>query len=134
MSIQVLMPALSPTMTEGKLAKWHVKVGDAVKVEVERLDLGRRAEAQAPLPRLQVALKRHGGGLGRHLAQPVADLQAVADQLHRRIVALAQHRLDRLVQLGQPWQGEVAQRGQRLGQPHRLDHAARRRVEIVAAQ
>ncbi len=31
MSIQVLMPALSPTMTEGKLAKWHVKVGDAVK-------------------------------------------------------------------------------------------------------
>ena len=31
MSIQVLMPALSPTMTEGKLAKWHVKAGDAVK-------------------------------------------------------------------------------------------------------
>jgi len=31
MPIPVLMPALSPTMTEGKLAKWHVKVGDAVK-------------------------------------------------------------------------------------------------------
>jgi pyruvate dehydrogenase E1 component beta subunit len=31
MSIPVLMPALSPTMTEGKLAKWHVKVGDTVK-------------------------------------------------------------------------------------------------------
>ncbi|TAJ86956.1 MAG: pyruvate dehydrogenase complex E1 component subunit beta [Reyranella sp.] len=31
MSTQVLMPALSPTMTEGKLAKWHVKVGDEVK-------------------------------------------------------------------------------------------------------
>jgi pyruvate dehydrogenase E1 component beta subunit len=31
MSISVLMPALSPTMTEGKLAKWHVKVGDTVK-------------------------------------------------------------------------------------------------------
>src|SRR5215813_6840596 len=31
MSTPVLMPALSPTMTEGKLAKWHVKVGDAVK-------------------------------------------------------------------------------------------------------
>src|SRR5260221_6144238 len=31
MSIAVLMPALSPTMTEGKLTKWHVKVGDAVK-------------------------------------------------------------------------------------------------------
>src|ERR1700760_1184757 len=31
MSINILMPALSPTMTEGKLAKWHVKVGDEAK-------------------------------------------------------------------------------------------------------
>ncbi len=31
MSIEILMPALSPTMEEGTLAKWHVKVGDAVK-------------------------------------------------------------------------------------------------------
>jgi pyruvate dehydrogenase E2 component (dihydrolipoamide acetyltransferase) len=27
----ILMPALSPTMEEGKLAKWHVKEGDSVK-------------------------------------------------------------------------------------------------------
>ena len=27
----VLMPALSPTMEEGTLAKWHVKVGDKVR-------------------------------------------------------------------------------------------------------
>ena len=26
----ILMPALSPTMEEGVLAKWHVKVGDVV--------------------------------------------------------------------------------------------------------
>jgi len=31
MSTNILMPALSPTMEEGKLAKWHVKEGDAVK-------------------------------------------------------------------------------------------------------
>ncbi|MBX3447098.1 MAG: pyruvate dehydrogenase complex E1 component subunit beta [Parvibaculaceae bacterium] len=31
MAIKVLMPALSPTMEEGTLAKWHVKVGDEVK-------------------------------------------------------------------------------------------------------
>ena len=30
MAIQILMPALSPTMTEGKLAKWLVKEGDEV--------------------------------------------------------------------------------------------------------
>src|SRR5471030_3096612 len=31
MTIQILMPALSPTMTEGKLAKWLKKEGDKVK-------------------------------------------------------------------------------------------------------
>ncbi|WP_340645836.1 pyruvate dehydrogenase complex dihydrolipoamide acetyltransferase [Phenylobacterium sp.] len=31
MSIEILMPALSPTMEEGTLAKWHVKKGDVVK-------------------------------------------------------------------------------------------------------
>ncbi len=31
MATQILMPALSPTMTEGKLAKWLVKEGDTVK-------------------------------------------------------------------------------------------------------
>ena len=31
MSIDITMPALSPTMEEGVLAKWHVKVGDVLK-------------------------------------------------------------------------------------------------------
>ena len=31
MSIQILMPALSPTMSEGNLAKWLKKEGDRVK-------------------------------------------------------------------------------------------------------
>ncbi len=58
MSINILMPALSPTMTEGKLAKWHVKVGDEVKsgqviceietdkatMEVEAVDEGKVGE------------------------------------------------------------------------------------------
>ena len=62
MSIQVLMPALSPTMTEGKLAKWHVKVGDTVKsgqvmceietdkatMEVEAVDEGTVAQILVP--------------------------------------------------------------------------------------
>src|SRR5437764_4059932 len=56
------MPALSPTMTEGKLAKWHVKVGDAVKsgqviceietdkatMEVEAVDEGTVAQILVP--------------------------------------------------------------------------------------
>src|SRR5437879_9741368 len=62
MSINILMPALSPTMTEGKLAKWHVKVGDTVKagqviceietdkatMEVEAVDEGTVAQILVP--------------------------------------------------------------------------------------
>lgn len=54
MSVTITMPALSPTMTEGKLAKWFVKAGDSVRsgdviaeietdkamMEVEALDDG----------------------------------------------------------------------------------------------
>ncbi len=57
MSTQILMPALSPTMTEGKLAKWLKRVGDEVKsgdviaeietdkatMEVEAVDEGKLA-------------------------------------------------------------------------------------------
>jgi len=56
--IDILMPALSPTMEEGALAKWHVKVGDKVRsgdviaeietdkatMEVEAVDEGVVAE------------------------------------------------------------------------------------------
>jgi pyruvate dehydrogenase E2 component (dihydrolipoamide acetyltransferase) len=31
MAIDITMPALSPTMEEGVLATWHVKVGDVLK-------------------------------------------------------------------------------------------------------
>ena len=58
----ILMPALSPTMEEGVLAKWHVKAGDIVKagdviaeietdkatMEVEAVDEGEVAEILVP--------------------------------------------------------------------------------------
>ena len=31
MSVKILMPSLSPTMTEGNLTKWLVKEGDLIK-------------------------------------------------------------------------------------------------------
>jgi pyruvate dehydrogenase E1 component beta subunit len=62
MAPQILMPALSPTMEEGKLAKWHVKVGDPVKsgdviaeietdkatMEVEAVDEGKISQLLVP--------------------------------------------------------------------------------------
>jgi len=62
MTIEIKMPALSPTMTEGKLAKWLKAKGDAVKagdviaeietdkatMEVEAVDEGKLAEILVP--------------------------------------------------------------------------------------
>src|SRR5689334_13623525 len=58
----ILMPALSPTMEEGKLAKWLKKVGDSVKsgdviaeietdkatMEVEAVDEGKLTKILVP--------------------------------------------------------------------------------------
>src|SRR6185312_1786143 len=62
MPIEVLMPALSPTMTEGKIAKWLKKEGDQVKagdvlaeietdkatMEIEAVDEGTLARIVVP--------------------------------------------------------------------------------------
>ncbi|HET8726120.1 MAG TPA: pyruvate dehydrogenase complex dihydrolipoamide acetyltransferase [Alphaproteobacteria bacterium] len=62
MSVNVTMPALSPTMEEGKLSKWHVKEGDSVAsgdviaeietdkatMEVEAVDEGRIGRIVVP--------------------------------------------------------------------------------------
>ncbi len=62
MAIQILMPALSPTMTEGKIARWLKKEGDDVKagdviaeietdkatMEVEAVDEGRLGKILIP--------------------------------------------------------------------------------------
>src|SRR5579883_1924476 len=62
MPVEVLMPALSPTMTEGKIARWLKKEGDAVKsgdvlaeietdkatMEVEAVDEGKLGRILVP--------------------------------------------------------------------------------------
>jgi pyruvate dehydrogenase E1 component beta subunit len=62
MSTQILMPALSPTMTEGKLSRWLKKVGDDIRagdviaeietdkatMEVEAVDEGKLARILVP--------------------------------------------------------------------------------------
>ena len=36
MAIKVLMPALSPTMSEGIINKWLVNIGDTVSANIEK--------------------------------------------------------------------------------------------------
>src|SRR5580692_9934266 len=77
MATQILMPALSPTMEEGKLAKWLVHEGDVVKsgdvlaeietdkatMEFEAVDEGRIGKILVP-----------EGSEGVKVNQPIAEL------------------------------------------------------------
>ncbi len=75
MPIQVLMPALSPTMTEGNLAKWHKKEGDTVKagdilaeIETDKATMEFEAVDEGTLGRILVP----EGTKGVQVNQPIA--------------------------------------------------------------
>ena len=62
MSITITMPALSPTMEEGKLAKWHVKEGDTVtsgdviaEIETDKATMEVEAIDEGVIGKLMVA-------------------------------------------------------------------------------
>ena len=75
MPIQILMPALSPTMTDGKLAKWHKKEGDAVEsgdvlaeIETDKATMEVEAVDEGTLGKILVA----EGTEGVPVNQPIA--------------------------------------------------------------
>ena len=62
MSTQILMPALSPTMEEGTLAKWLVKAGDRVEpgqviaeIETDKATMELEAEQAGVIGKIVVA-------------------------------------------------------------------------------
>ncbi|MBS7812690.1 pyruvate dehydrogenase complex E1 component subunit beta [Roseococcus pinisoli] len=96
MGVEILMPALSPTMTEGKLAKWLKKEGDAVKsgdviaeietdkatMEVEAVDEGTITKIVVPEGTENVAVNSPiaelDGGAGGGKAAPAPEAKAEA--------------------------------------------------------
>ncbi|MBN9514724.1 MAG: pyruvate dehydrogenase complex E1 component subunit beta [Alphaproteobacteria bacterium] len=86
MSIQVLMPALSPTMTEGKLAKWHVKVGDAVKsgqviceIETDKATMEVEAVDEGTVAKILIEEGAEGVAVNTPICLLAADGENVAD-------------------------------------------------------
>src|SRR5512143_621255 len=78
MSIEILMPALSPTMEEGKLAKWLVKEGDEVhsgdilaEIETDKATMEFEAVDEGRIGKLLVA----EGTEGVKVNQPIATLE-----------------------------------------------------------
>ncbi|HMT14818.1 MAG TPA: biotin/lipoyl-binding protein, partial [Aestuariivirga sp.] len=64
---QILMPALSPTMEEGKLAKWLKQVGDTVKsgdviaeIETDKATMEIEAVDEGPLSAILVPAGTEG--------------------------------------------------------------------------
>jgi pyruvate dehydrogenase E1 component subunit beta len=86
MSIPVLMPALSPTMTEGKLAKWHVKVGDAVKagqviceIETDKATMEVEAVDEGTVAQILIQEGTEGVAVNTPILVLAAEGESVAD-------------------------------------------------------
>src|SRR5580698_4260272 len=77
MPTQILMPALSPTMEEGKLAKWLVHEGDTVKsgdilaeIETDKATMEFEAVDEGHIGKILVP----EGAEGVKVNQPIAEL------------------------------------------------------------
>ncbi len=86
MATQVLMPALSPTMEEGTLAKWLVKEGDVVKsgqiiaeIETDKATMEFEAVDEGTVGKLLVAEGTAGVKVNTPIAVLVEEGESVAD-------------------------------------------------------
>src|ERR1700731_73899 len=75
MPIQILMPALSPTMEEGKLARWLVKEGDEVhpgdvlaEIETDKATMEYEAIDEGRIGKLLVPDGSEGGKVNQPIA------------------------------------------------------------------
>ena len=80
MSTEILMPALSPTMEEGKLAKWLVKEGDTVKsgtilaeIETDKATMEFEAVDEGKIGQILVAEGTEGVKVNSPIAVLLAD-------------------------------------------------------------
>jgi pyruvate dehydrogenase E1 component beta subunit len=86
MATEVLMPALSPTMEEGTLAKWLVKEGDAVKsgqimaeIETDKATMEFEAVDEGIIGRILVAEGTAGVKVNTPIAVLVEEGESVSD-------------------------------------------------------
>ena len=87
MPIDILMPALSPTMTEGKIARWLKKPGDAVKagqvlceIETDKATMEVEAVDEGTLAEILI----HEGTEGVAVNTPIARLAAEGENANSR--------------------------------------------------
>ena len=81
----ILMPALSPTMEEGTLAKWHVKVGDKIasgdviaEIETDKATMEVEAVDEGVVEALLVAEGTEGVKVNAIIARLVGEVGTVS--------------------------------------------------------
>ena len=86
MSVQILMPALSPTMTEGKLANWLKREGDVVEsgdvlceIETDKATMEVEAVEEGTLGKIIVAAGTEGVPVNSPIAIILEDGENAAD-------------------------------------------------------
>src|SRR5881397_2232911 len=86
MGIELKMPALSPTMEEGTLAKWLVKEGDEVKsgdilaeIETDKATMEFEAVDEGTIAKILVPEGTAGVKVGQPIALLAADGEQVSD-------------------------------------------------------
>jgi pyruvate dehydrogenase E1 component beta subunit len=86
MSTEILMPALSPTMEEGKLSKWLVKAGDTVKsgdilaeIETDKATMEFEAVDEGKIGEILVAEGTEGVKVNSPIATLLADGEKAGD-------------------------------------------------------
>ena len=86
MPIQILMPALSPTMTEGKLTKWLKKEGDKVKpgqviaeIETDKATMEVEAVDEGVIGKILVPAGTEGVAVNAPIAVLLEEGESVAD-------------------------------------------------------
>ena len=86
MPIEILMPALSPTMTEGKLATWHKREGDTVKagdiiaeIETDKATMEFEAVDEGVLGKILVAEGTDGVAVNTPIALLLEEGESAAD-------------------------------------------------------
>jgi pyruvate dehydrogenase E2 component (dihydrolipoamide acetyltransferase) len=86
MPIEILMPALSPTMTEGTLARWVKKEGDAIKsgeviaeIETDKATMEVEAVDEGVLGKILIAEGTEGVPVNKLIALLLEDGESAAD-------------------------------------------------------
>src|SRR6476469_7201778 len=98
MSIEILMPALSPTMEEGKLAKWLVKEGDEVhsgdilaEIETDKATMEFEAVDEGRIGKLLVPEGTEGVKVNAPIATLVGDNEETASNATAATKAKTEH-------------------------------------------